>query len=251
MLIDHTGYFFKYQWNISPVIYFIMHLIGRLAFPLFAFLVVESYYHTKHKVKHGMRILLIALISEIPFNLLYTHGYPFDKLQNVCFELFIGYCMISAMNISFVKRETRVKDEALKFIIDTTKKLYPFICYGITFIVSILINSDYSFMGITLMALFNIAHNAKPFKCGNKTFDVEISRNFYITIAVSVFISMMYNPLYAMCYLDMLLLYVATSKLFNKTNDKFVVPNKMAFVLRYFYPLHLVFLILFRLALSL
>ena len=68
--------------------------LGRLAYPIFAFLLVEGYFHTSNLRKYVTRLLLFAILSEIPFNLMYSDSifYPFH--QNVLWTFLIGIAMI-------------------------------------------------------------------------------------------------------------------------------------------------------------
>lgn len=68
--------------------------VGRLAFPIFAFLLVEGYFHTHNLKKYALRLLFFAVISEIPFNLMYSSSviYPFH--QNVIWTLLLGLGLI-------------------------------------------------------------------------------------------------------------------------------------------------------------
>ena len=67
-----------------------MTFVGRLAFPVFAFQAAEGYYHTSDFKQYAKRLLLFAVISEIPLNLMMASSviYPFH--QNVMFTLLLG-----------------------------------------------------------------------------------------------------------------------------------------------------------------
>lgn len=68
--------------------------VGRIAFPIFAFLTVEGYFHTKNMKKYVLRLLIFAVVSELPFNLMTGGGliYPFH--QNVLWTFLIGIGLI-------------------------------------------------------------------------------------------------------------------------------------------------------------
>lgn len=74
-----------------------MTCLGRIAFPIFAFMIVEGYFHTHNLKKYMGRMFLFALISEVPFDIL-TEGllfYPFH--QNVLWTFLIGLLGIHFM----------------------------------------------------------------------------------------------------------------------------------------------------------
>lgn len=101
MLVDHLATFL---WEDSPDMlvplftyhahtitpYVLCRMFGRLAFPIFAFLVVEGYLHTRSRKRYGLNLLLFALLSELPWNLVHTGGFFFLGKQNVLFTLFFG-----------------------------------------------------------------------------------------------------------------------------------------------------------------
>lgn len=74
-----------------------MTCVGRIAYPIFAFMAVEGYFHTHSFKKYALRLLLFAVLSEIPFDLMYggMMFYPFH--QNVIWTLFLGLTGIHLM----------------------------------------------------------------------------------------------------------------------------------------------------------
>lgn len=103
MLIDHIGAVII--WNLFSVVtaenyavleqvYHIFRNIGRTAFPIFAFLLVEGFFHTHSRKKYFGRLALFAVLSEIPFDMAF-HGMPsYGEDQNVFWTFCIGFLVI-------------------------------------------------------------------------------------------------------------------------------------------------------------
>ena len=70
---------------------------GRLAFPIFAFMAVEGYFHTRSFKKYALRMLLFAVLSEVPFDLMYGGTWFYPVHQNVIWTLLLGLLGIHLM----------------------------------------------------------------------------------------------------------------------------------------------------------
>ena len=68
--------------------------IGRISFPMFAFMIVEGYFHTSNLKKYVNRLLIFALISEIPFNLAMGSSIFYPIHQNVLWSFLISVGLI-------------------------------------------------------------------------------------------------------------------------------------------------------------
>ena len=77
--------------------------IGRLAFPIFAFLLVEGYFHTRDRKRYALRLLVAAVISEIPFNLMLGSTVFFPIHQNVIWTFLIGFGMMHLNELAKAK----------------------------------------------------------------------------------------------------------------------------------------------------
>lgn len=112
MLIDHTGaavvntiiyntnmrHTDLSAWEDMQRLYRWMRAIGRLAFPIFCFLLVEGYFHTRSVKKYISRMFLFALVSEFPFDFALKAGVPYWQKQNVYFTLLISLICIWLMD---------------------------------------------------------------------------------------------------------------------------------------------------------
>ena len=72
--------------------------VGRIAFPLFAFLLVEGFLHTHSKIKYCRNLFLMALLAEIPFDLAFSSSIWNFASQNTLFTLTLGLLTIWALS---------------------------------------------------------------------------------------------------------------------------------------------------------
>lgn len=168
MVIDHVGaIFFPDQlW---------LRGIGRIAFPIFVFLLVEGLYNTSNIKKYLTRLGIFALISEIPFDLVFykprfradfftdLKGATQDmqildlfirrilNYQNVFFTLFLGLLTIHFMRIVENKYRKQI------FASNMLNALLTIASCA----VAIILRSDYGMIGILLIVAFYLFRGSK------------------------------------------------------------------------------------------
>ena len=89
MIIDHCAY---YLMDGNTMAYDVMRCFGRIAFPVFAFLVAEGFAHTRNRMRYFLSLLLFAAVSEVPWDLLDGA----DGTHNVMFTLALGVSALAA-----------------------------------------------------------------------------------------------------------------------------------------------------------
>lgn len=129
MIIDHYGAIFHEGVDIY-------RMIGRLAFPIYAFLLVEGYSHTRDIKKYAIRLFIFALISELPFDLAFYGRLGFVH-QNIFFTLFIGLVLMYLLDNKIYNY--KINDSLL--IIGA-------------FFIAMLSSVDYNFIGIIYILTF-------------------------------------------------------------------------------------------------
>ncbi len=80
-------------WSLNG--YYVTRTIGRIAFPIYCFLICEGYRHTHSVRRYLLRLFLFALLSELPFDLAFQRRWFDMSSQNVFFTLAIGLCAIA------------------------------------------------------------------------------------------------------------------------------------------------------------
>lgn len=130
----------------------VLRAIGRLAFPLFCFLLVEGFLHTKNSKKYALRLGLFALISEIPFDLAFNGSLLEASYQNVFFTLLIGLLVL--IGLKYFEETLPPHFSWLRFLVALT---------GILF--AVFLRTDYDAFGIMLIVLLYEFRNLKTLRC--------------------------------------------------------------------------------------
>lgn len=86
--------------------------IGRLAFPLFCFFIVEGFHYTHNRTKYAARLALFAVIAEIPYDLAFSHTFFAPSENSVMITLLLG--MLSVWGMDFCLEKVR-KNEGPDF----------------------------------------------------------------------------------------------------------------------------------------
>lgn len=145
MLIDHIGAFILEDvYGISSTIYILSRSLGRIAFPIFAFLLVEGFKKTKNIKKYFINLLIFAFISEIPFDLVHN-GTIFDPShQNIFFTLLAGLIMLILIDRIRIKREN-IKIITEIFIVTLFSLLSMIFRFDYSFFAPLVFYSYYKF----------------------------------------------------------------------------------------------------------
>ena len=131
MLIDHIGA------TLVPVT--ALRLIGRLAFPIYCFLIAEGMAHTRDVKKYGIRLAIGAVLAEVPFDLA-IYGRLTLSHQSVMVTMLIGYLMVL-----WIRRSKGV----------------PLVPVIVCAVAAELLSTDYGAAGIAMIALFVLSREHK------------------------------------------------------------------------------------------
>ena len=148
MIIDHSGDIFNPILGANT---FYFNAIGRIAFPLFAFMIVEGYKHTSNLKKYILRLFIAALISEIPFWILVVHYMQAKSFaMNVLFTFIFGLFALYIWDFKF-KKDLDDKNKHSISIGDIFIWILKIVLIAILVIIATLAGFDYGKTGILLI----------------------------------------------------------------------------------------------------
>lgn len=97
MLLDHIGFAADIDF---------LRLIGRIAFPIFLYLIYNGYRHTSSRLRYALRLGLFALISQVPFSL-FQYGSVWSFHGNVFFTLLV--CLLCIWAADSMRKDWKIK----------------------------------------------------------------------------------------------------------------------------------------------
>lgn len=120
---------------------------GRLAFPLYCFLLVEGFLHTHSLRQYAGRMLAFALVSELPFDLAFFHTPFYQGHQNVYWTLFFGLCALGCLR-------------------HCGERSAPGIFSALALaVLAELLRTDYGAIGVLLIVVLYITRASRPLQC--------------------------------------------------------------------------------------
>lgn len=227
MVSDHL-------WNIIFPNQLWLYIIGRLAFPIFAFMIVEGFFRTKNRKKYLIRIFFFAIISEIPFNLFSSLAirevimlfYPYN---NVLWTFLIALC---GLNLLEEIENFKNLDKVIRFLEKITISF-------ISIMMAYLIKSDYLGYGVITVFIFYFFREKNYRNIFFQTIsiiilnifimpDYEFPFNFF---GKEIFIKV---QIFAIFSLPIIWLYNGKQGIHN---------NFIKYMFYFFYPLHLLLIV--------
>lgn len=188
---------------------------GRIAFPLFCFLLTEGIIHTKSVKKYAISIGILAIISEFVYDFVFYNTFLEFTGQNVLFELLLGLLIVWLY----------------KFLEEKQKREFIIFPLLLAIMLSVALNLDYGMGGILCIFLFYIGSK----KDGKQKY-------FTYFLAILMTATNIQNALVMMLQLYSLLALIPITLYNGEKGYKF---NKYVFYA--FYPLHLVLLYVIKL----
>lgn len=153
MIIDHIGLVLS---GVMPEILYIMcRGVGRLAFPIFAYCIVEGFIHTSNLKRYITRMCIFAFLSELPFNLMHSGRWLYDGKSNVLFTFAVALMVLGVFKWA---KEKGVRG-----------RMAAYGTMAVALVGTYFLQTDYSWIGITFIVVMYCLRDMPEYKyiCGS------------------------------------------------------------------------------------
>lgn len=162
MLIDHSAVFFLSK---DMPAYIVMRIVGRIAFPIFAYLVSEGIFYSKNLNAYCLKLLIVAVLTEIPINIAMTGKVIAIGSSNVLFTFALAVLPFAALKTAENK---------------TKNKTFSRLIFGVTavlaFTLAIIFKPDYDVGGVALVWTFYVFREYRYFCLGAAAAAIAVFR---------------------------------------------------------------------------
>lgn len=159
MLVDHTNKALIYPNLVSSTGFLaavsnIFDIIGRIAFPLFCFMLVEGFFKTRSRKRYLLNLLIFGVISEVPFDMFTTASFFNTNWQNIMFTL--ALVLVTIWIIDVLKMKMQNKPKLLWYFASL-------IIVGVMCMAAMLSSLDYEHHAILIGYFFYLFHDMPVF----------------------------------------------------------------------------------------
>lgn len=159
MLADHVNkaLIYPYLYSNHGFLAFVsdmFDIIGRIAFPLFCFMLVEGYFKTRSRKKYLLNLLIFGVISEIPFDMSTTASFFNNNWNNIMFTL--ALVLVTIWSIDVLKEKMKNLPKILWYLVS-------FLIVFAMCIVSSILSLDYEYHAILIGYFFYLFHDMPLF----------------------------------------------------------------------------------------
>ncbi|MBF2450728.1 TraX family protein [Listeria welshimeri] len=222
MLINHIGIGFN-LFEYSNELYFFTELVGKLTFPIMAFLLVEGFHYTKNVKKYAGRLAIFWIISIYPFHLLHLANSPFsptELVNNIFFTLLMGLILI--------------------ILYEKTNNVFLHVLLVIIFSLATIM-SDWNLFGVLMIFGFYRIKDANLSKIIPPLYTTVI---MFVIMLIGYFVSPSSVPISIV--ISTLGILGTIPLLLNYNGQRGYSPTWVKWGFYLFYPLHMIILVLIR-----
>ena len=128
----------------------IFDILGRIAFPIFAFMIVEGFFKTKSRWKYLRNLLVFATISEIPYDMFQSAVFINTRSQNILWGLALGLFTIMVID----KLKEKIKKRPVWIFVSI-------IIVALSSLGSMLISADYEYYAIIIIYIYYLFYDKR------------------------------------------------------------------------------------------